>query len=175
MGGEIVGGAFAASIKPLIQHGRASSEYFGEHHLWPSHLQADLAATCQRDANLGTGGGQQPWQIRCQSSQACYCPGHVPQSFRGCFDTSSGTERPSLVKLPIKESVVKLLPSASSLRSSYYLTHFAQSSFIKRLRLTWRVKPTINYALNREVRLTTSAYGTIWLAVSSVKYLNGLI
>ena len=58
--------------------------------------------------------------------------GHVPQSFCGCFDTSSGMERPSLVKFPIKESVVKLLPSASSLRSSYYLT----SSFIKRMRLT---------------------------------------
>ena len=36
------------------------------------------------------------------------------------------------MKLPIEESVVKLLPSASSLRSSYYLT----SSFIKRMRLT---------------------------------------
>ena len=53
---------------------------------------------------------------------------HVPQSFRGCFDTPSGTERPSLVKLPIEESVVKLLPSASSLHSSYYLTRFARSS-----------------------------------------------
>ena len=36
------------------------------------------------------------------------------ESFRGCFGTSSGTERPSLVKLPIEESVVKVLPSASS-------------------------------------------------------------
>ena len=43
--------------------------------------------------------------------------GHVPQSFRGCFDISSGMERPSLAKLPVEESVVKLLPSASSLRS----------------------------------------------------------
>ena len=57
--------------------------------------------------------------------------GHVAQSFCGCFDTSC-TERPSLVKLPIEESVVKLLSSASSLRSSYYLT----SSFIKRMHLT---------------------------------------
>jgi len=36
------------------------------------------------------------------------------ESFRGCFGTSSGTERPPLVKLPIEESVVKVLPSASS-------------------------------------------------------------
>ena len=114
-----MGGAFAASVKLLVQHGRASSKYFGERHSWPSHLQADLAAACQRDTNLETGGGQQPQQFRCQSSQAL---GLVPQSFRGCFDTSSGTERPSLVKLLIKESVVKLLPSASSLRSSYCLT-----------------------------------------------------
>ena len=41
-------------------------------------------------------------------------------SFRGSFGTSSSTEKPSLVKLPIEESVVKLFPSASSLRSSYY-------------------------------------------------------
>ena len=99
MGGKIVGGAFAASVKPLIQHGRASSKYFGERHSWPSHFQADLAAACRRDTNLETGGGLQPRQIRRQSSQAL---GHVPQSFRSCFDTSSGTERPSLVNLLIK-------------------------------------------------------------------------
>ena len=40
----------------------------------------------------------------------------VLESFCGCFDTSS------LVKLPIEESMVKLLSSASSLRSSYYFT-----------------------------------------------------
>ena len=50
-----MGGAFAASVKP----GRASSKYFRECHSWPSHLQADLAAACLRDTNLGTGGGQQ--------------------------------------------------------------------------------------------------------------------
>ena len=32
------------------------------------------------------------------------------------------------MKLPIEESVVKLLPSTSSLRSSYYLTRFARTS-----------------------------------------------
>ena len=42
------------------------------------------------------------------------------ESFHECCGTSSGTERPSLVKLPIEERVVKLLPSASSFRSSYY-------------------------------------------------------
>ena len=40
------------------------------------------------------------------------------------------------MKLLIDESVVKLLPSAGSLCSSYYLTPFAQSSFIKRMQLT---------------------------------------
>ena len=48
----------------------------------------------------------------------------VLESFCRCF----GMERPLLVKLPIEESVVKLLPSASSLHSSYYLTRFARSS-----------------------------------------------
>ena len=57
---------------------------------------------------------------------------HVPQSFHGCYDTSTGMERPSLVKLPIEEGMVKLLPSANSFCSSYYFT----SSFIKLLRLT---------------------------------------
>ena len=54
------GSAFAASVKPFVQHGRASSKYFGERHSWPSYLQADLVAACRRDTNLGTGGGQQP-------------------------------------------------------------------------------------------------------------------
>ena len=49
------------------------------------------------------------------------------ESFRRCFDTSSGTERPLLVKLPIEEGVVKRLPSAGSLSSSYYSTRFARS------------------------------------------------
>ena len=58
-GWKIVGGAFAASVKLLVQHGRASSKYVGERHSWPSHLQADLKAACREDTNLGTGGGQQ--------------------------------------------------------------------------------------------------------------------
>ena len=48
-----MGGAFAASVKSLVQPGRASSKYFGERHSWPSHLQANLAATCLGDTNLG--------------------------------------------------------------------------------------------------------------------------
>ena len=91
MGGKIVGGVFAASVKPLVQCGERhscpshlqadlfnmaerQSKYFGERHSWPSHLQADSEAACQRDTNLGTGGGQQPRQIRCQSPQGYYCP-----------------------------------------------------------------------------------------------------
>ena len=43
--------------------------------------------------------------------------GHVPQSFCRCFDTSSSTERPSLVKLPIEESMVELLAGGSGSHS----------------------------------------------------------
>ena len=57
---QIPGGAFAASVRLLVQPGRVSSKYFGECHLWPSHLQADLAAAFQIDTILETGGGQQP-------------------------------------------------------------------------------------------------------------------
>ena len=56
MGVTIVDSAFAASAMSLVQHGRAS-KYFGERHLWPSHLQAHLAAACWRGTNPGTGGG----------------------------------------------------------------------------------------------------------------------
>ena len=52
---KIVDGAFAASV---ISLSRASSKYFGERHLWPSHLQGDLVAICRRDTNFGTGGDQ---------------------------------------------------------------------------------------------------------------------
>ena len=45
---------------------------------------------------------------------------HGPQEFWWVFWHFSGTERPLLVKFPIEESVVKLLPRASSLRSLYY-------------------------------------------------------
>ena len=71
---KIVASAFTVSVISLVQLGRASSKYFGEHHLCPSHLQADLAAACRRDTNLGTGGEQQPaGQICGQSPQGCYC------------------------------------------------------------------------------------------------------
>ena len=46
----------------------------------------------------------------------------VLESFLRCFGTSSGTERPSLVKLPIEESVVRYflaLYFKHSLRSLY--------------------------------------------------------
>ena len=51
MGVKIVGSAFSASATLLVQHGRAS-KYFGERHLWPSHLQAHLVADCRRGINL---------------------------------------------------------------------------------------------------------------------------
>ena len=84
-GGKIVGGAFAASVKPLIQNGRASSKYFGEHHSWPSHLQADLAAACRRDANLGTGGGLKPWQFVVSLPKHATVLGHVLREFSWVF------------------------------------------------------------------------------------------
>ena len=121
---ENSGQCFAASVKPFIPHGRASSNYFGEHHSWHIYKQIWQLLV----------GEIQPWQVRCLKYASVL--GHVPQSFCGCFDTSSGMERPSLVKLPIKDSLVKLLPTTSSLRSSYYLTRFAWSSFIKHIRLT---------------------------------------
>ena len=42
MGEKIVGGAFAATVKPLVQPGRASNKYFGERHLWLSHSMGTL-------------------------------------------------------------------------------------------------------------------------------------
>ena len=51
MGVKIVGSAFTASIISLVIN-MVSSKYFGQRHSWPSHLQADLAATCWRDTDL---------------------------------------------------------------------------------------------------------------------------
>ena len=121
-----------ASVKPFVQHGRVSSKYFGERYSWPSHLQADLMAACQRDTNLEREVGYNHDKFVVSLLKHATVLGHVPQNFCGCFDTSSGTERPSLVKLLTEESVVKLLPSASSLCCLYYLT----SSFVKGMRLT---------------------------------------
>ena len=76
----------------------------------------------------------------------------VLESFRWCFGTSSGTERPLLVKLPIEESVVKLLPSASSLRSSSceheQLAHCRRKGrgrYITLLTNTYVAKPLLLY------------------------------
>ena len=41
--------AFAASVKLLVQHGRATSK---EPHSWPSHLQADLKAIVRKILTL---------------------------------------------------------------------------------------------------------------------------
>ena len=106
-GCEIVGGAFVASTISLVQHCRAS-KYFGKRHSWRSHLQAHLAATCQR--------GTKPWNGRrattltnllSVSSRMLLLLAMFLENFRRCFGTSSGTEGPSLVKLPVKEGVVK--------------------------------------------------------------------
>ena len=103
MGGKIVGGAFAASVKTFVQHGRVSSKYFGECHSWPSHLQADLAAACLRYTNLGTGG-------RLTFAVSLLKHATVSREF-SALPKAPGTV---YVKLPIEESVVKVLPSASS-------------------------------------------------------------
>ena len=100
-----MGGGFTASVRSLVQPGRVSSKYFGKRNSWPSHLQADLVAACWRDTNLGTGGGQQPCMTNSLSAFSSMLL--FLENFHGCFGTSSGMARPSLVKLPIKESVVK--------------------------------------------------------------------
>ena len=61
---------------------------------------------------------------------------HGPREFSRVFWHFLMHGETIIVKLPIEESMVKLLPSASSLCFSYYLTPFAQSSFIKRMHLT---------------------------------------
>ena len=38
------------------------------------HIYKQIRTPLVRDTNLGTGGGQQPRQIRCQSPQGYYCP-----------------------------------------------------------------------------------------------------
>ena len=123
MGGKIVGGAFTASVKPLVQHGRASSKYLGERHSWLSHLQADLEAACRRDSNFGTRGGQQPWQIRCQSPQECYmyCP--WPCSSRVFAGVLALLRHGETITCEVinQRKHGKGTSSTSSLRSSYYL------------------------------------------------------
>ena len=71
-GWKIVGGAFTASVKPLVQHGRASSK---ECHLWLSHLQADLKAVVRKILTL-------EWEEDNNNDKfaGCYCP--LPWSSR---------------------------------------------------------------------------------------------
>ena len=117
MGGEIVGGAFTASVKPLVQHQTSTLEsIICGHHIYKQiwWLLVREMLTLEREE----GNNRDKFTVSLLKHATVL--GHGPQSFRGCFDTSSGTERPSLVKLLIEESVVKLLPSTSSLRSSYY-------------------------------------------------------
>ena len=51
MGVKIVGSAFTASIILLVKHG-VKQVFWAASLAWPSHLQADLAATCWRDTDL---------------------------------------------------------------------------------------------------------------------------
>ena len=98
MGGKIVGGAFAASVKPLVQHGRASSKYIGERgrHIykqiwWP--LVGEIS-TLEREE------GNNHDKFTVSLLKHATVLGHAPREFCGCFGTYSGMERPSLVKLP---------------------------------------------------------------------------
>ena len=119
MGGKIVGGAFAASIKPNMAGRQASilESVIRGHHIYKQiwRLLFGEILTLEREE------GYNPDKFAVSLLKHATVLGHVPQKFRGCFDISSGTERPSLVKLPVEESMVKLLPNASSLRSSYYI------------------------------------------------------
>jgi len=124
-----VGGAFTASVKPNMAGRQASileSVIRGRYiykQIW--RLLFSEILTLEREE------GYNHDKFAVSLLKHATVLGHVPQGFRGCFDISSGMERPSLVKLPVEESVVKLLPNTSSLRSSYYLT----SLFIKCMRL----------------------------------------
>ena len=71
-GWKIVGGAFAALVKPLVQHGRASSK---ERHSWPSHLQADLKAVVRKILTL-----EREEDNNHDKFAGCYCP--LPWSSR---------------------------------------------------------------------------------------------
>ena len=46
-------------------------------------------------------------KFHCQLSRMLLSLAMFFKNFHGCFGTSSGTEGPSLVKLPVEESVVK--------------------------------------------------------------------
>ena len=93
-----MGGAFAASVKPLVQHGRASSKYIGERgrHIykqiwWP--LVGEIS-TLEREE------GNNHDKFTVSLLKHATVLGHAPREFCGCFGTYSGMERPSLVKLP---------------------------------------------------------------------------
>jgi len=132
MDGKIVGGVFAASQNHLLHMAERQASILksiirGRHiykQIWRLLLGEILTLEWEEGYNHD--------KFAVSLLKHATVLGHVPQSFRGCFDISSGMERPSLVKLPIEESVVKLLPSASSLHCLYYLT----SSFIKGMCLT---------------------------------------
>ena len=64
---------------------------------WALHLQADLVATCQRDTTITN-------SLSVISSILLSLATFL-ESFRGCFVTSSGMERPLLVKLLIEKKV----------------------------------------------------------------------
>ena len=72
-----MGGTFAASIKLLVQHGRASSK---ERHSWPSHLQADLKAVVRKILTL-------EWEEDNNHDKFAGCTvlGHVPREFSRVF------------------------------------------------------------------------------------------
>ena len=99
-----MGGAFAASVKPLFQHEHQTSTNLesvtrGRHNykqIWRPLVGEILTLEREEDNNHD--------KFAVSLLKHASVLGHVPQSFRGCFGTSSGTERPSLVKLPIEEA-----------------------------------------------------------------------
>ena len=133
LGGKIVGDAFADSVKPLVQHVRASSKYFGERHLWP-HIYKQIWRPLIGEIILTL--EQEEGNSHDSLLKQATVLGHVPQSFHRCFGTSSGTERPLHRETITCEVTSKKRGRASSLRSLYYWTRFSQSSSIKRMCLT---------------------------------------
>ena len=101
MGVKIVGGASAASVNGIsfVQHGRASStleSVIRSHHIY-KHIWQPLVGeilTLEREE------GNNHDNSLSVSSRMLLALAMFLESFRECFGTSSGTEGPSLVKLP---------------------------------------------------------------------------
>ena len=111
MGEKIVGGVFAASQNHLLHMAERQASILesiirGRHickQIWRLLLGEIL--TLEREE------GYNHDKFAVSLLKHATVLGRVPREFSRVFSTSSGTERPSLVKLPIEESVVNYFPA----------------------------------------------------------------